>query len=166
MAAEREQQYGTDRLQLESVERKIAGIVAAVEAGTYSRVLGERLAELERQQELLRARVGERPPSIVRLHPRLAEVYAEKIQNLERSLNDPDIREEAADILRSLIDRIELHPRSEGKSVDALLYGDLAEILALCASTDDKRKLPRTAVPGSQLSVVAGIGFEPMTFRL
>jgi hypothetical protein len=59
-------------------------------------------------------------------------------------------------VFRSLIERIELHPGSEGKSVDALLYGDLAEILALCASTDDKGKLHRTAVPGSQLSVVAG----------
>ena len=117
--------------------------------------MGERLAELEHQQELLRARLSEPPPSTVRLHPRLAEVYAERIQDLERSLSQPDIREEAADVLRSLIDRIEMHPRSEGKSVDAVLYGDLAEILALCA-TDHKEKLPRTAVPGSQLSVVAG----------
>ncbi len=156
LAAEREQQYKADRLQLESVERKIAGIVAAVEAGNYSRALGERLAELERQQELLRARLKEPPASVVRLHPRLAEVYAEKIEDLERSLNEPDIKEEAADVLRSLIDRIELQPSSEGKGVGAVLYGDLAEILALCAPTDRKAELPRTAVPGSQLSVVAG----------
>ena len=156
MAAEREQHYRTGRLQLESVERKIAGIVARREAGSYSRALGDRLAELEGQQELLRAALKEPPASIVRLHPRLADMYAEKIQDLERSLNDPEIREEAAEVFRSLIERIELHPGSEGKSVDALLYGDLAEILALCASTDDKGKLHRTAVPGSQLSVVAG----------
>jgi hypothetical protein len=81
---------------------------------------------------------------------------AEKVQQLERSLNDPAIREEAADVLRSMIDRIELNPRSDRKGVDAVLYGDLAVILALCAATDRKGKLPRTAVPGSQLSVVAG----------
>jgi hypothetical protein len=38
-----------------------------------------------------------------------------------------------------------------------VLYGDLAEILALCALADHKGKLPGAAVPGSQLSVVAGI---------
>jgi site-specific DNA recombinase len=60
-AAEREQQFKVDRLQLESVERKIAGIVAAVEEGNYSRALGDRLAELERRQELFRARLKEAP---------------------------------------------------------------------------------------------------------
>lgn len=146
--------YRADRLQLESVERKIAGIVAAVEAGSYSRALNDRLAELERQHEVIQARLTQRSPSTVRLHPRLAEVYADKIRDLERSLNDPEIKEEAVDVLRSLIDRIEMHPGSEGKSVDAVLYGDMAEIFALCA--EHKGKLTRTAVPGSQLSVVAG----------
>ena len=118
-AAEREQQFRADGLHLAAIERKIAGIVAAVEEGNYSRALGDRLAELERQQELLRARLREGPPSIVRLHPRLAEIYAEKVQQLETSLNDSAIREEAAEVLRSLIDRIELHPRGDGKGVDA-----------------------------------------------
>lgn len=154
MAAEREMHYRADRLQLESVERKIAGIVAAVEAGSYSRALNDRLAELERQHEVIQARLTQRSPSTVRLHPRLAEVYADKIRDLERSLNDPEIKEEAVDVLRSLIDRIEMHPGSEGKSVDAVLYGDMAEIFALCAA--HKGNLARTAVPGSQLSVVAG----------
>ena len=112
------------------------------------------LAELERQQELLRARLREGPPTIVRLHPRLAEIYAERVQQLEMSLNNSAIREEAAEVLRSLIDRIELRPRGDGKGVDAELHGDLAEILAFCDGSDGKS--PKTAVSGSQLSVVAG----------
>jgi len=102
--------------------------VAAVEEGNYSRALGDRLAELECQQELFRTRLKEAPPSIVRLHPGLAEVYAEKVQQLETSLNDPAIRDESADVFRSLIDHIELHPRNGGESVDAITHGDLAEI--------------------------------------
>ncbi len=66
------------------------------------------------------------------------------------------------------------------------LEGDLAMILALAPggvtssaregsrsrSADGRKeaaqneKLPRTCVLGSQLSVVAGTGFEPVTFRL
>ena len=58
-----------------------------------------------------------------------ADLYAEKVQRLEEALNDPHIREEAAEVLRSLIDRVELGPSVTDKGVDALLYGDLIEIL-------------------------------------
>jgi site-specific DNA recombinase len=105
---------------------------------------------------MLEARLSEVPPSTVRLHPRLAEVYAEKVQQLEQALNDPNIRAEAADVLRSLIDRIELRPRGEGQGIAATLHGDLAQILGLCDDSNRKQKLPKTGASGSQLSVVAG----------
>ena len=57
--------------------------------------LAWRAAESERQEEVLRDRLRDHPPSIVRLHPRLAEIYAEKVQQLETSLNHPAVREEA-----------------------------------------------------------------------
>jgi site-specific DNA recombinase len=142
--------------QLDSIKRKIAGIVTAIEEGDYSRALGDRLGVLEKQQEFLEARLSEAQPSIVRLHPRLAEVYAEKIQQLEQALNDPAIKAEAADALRLLIDRIELSPEGEGQRVAATLHGDLAQILALGADSGRKQKLPKAAASGSQLSVVAG----------
>jgi len=153
---EREVQARADRQQLDSIKRKIAGIVTAIEEGDYSRALGDRLADLEKQQDLLQVRLSEAPPSTVRLHPRLAEVYAEKIQQLEKALNDPAIRAEASDVLRSLIDRIELRPAGEGHGIAAMLYGDLAEILAVCADPGGKKNLPKAAASGSRLSVVAG----------
>jgi site-specific DNA recombinase len=117
-----------------------------------------RAFELERQQEVLRG-LRDAPPCTIRLHPRLAEIYAEKVQQLETSLNASAIREEAAEVLRSLIDRIELSPRGDGKGVYAVLHGDLAEILAFCHESDGAKKLPKTGVSASQLSVVAGTGF-------
>ena len=146
--------------QCASIRRKIAGIVGAIEEGGYSRALGDRLADLEKQQELLEARLSEAPPLTVRLHPRLAEVYAEKVQQLEQSLNDPAIRAETADVLRSLIDRIELRPKGEGQGIAATLHGDLAQILALCADAGRKQKLPKAEASGSQLSVVAGARYQ------
>ncbi len=61
---------------------------------------------------------------------------------------------------------------SDGLRIE--LEGDLAMILALAspgggpdaAGRARNEKLPRTCVLGSQLSVVAGTGFEPVTFRL
>jgi hypothetical protein len=43
----------------------------------------------------------------VRLHPRLADVYAQKVLRLAEALNDDAIREEANELLRSLVARIE-----------------------------------------------------------
>ena len=42
------------------------------------------------------------------------------------------------------------------------IAGDLAGILAL----GDKRKRPARGAGGSQVTLVAGTGFEPVTFRL
>ena len=44
-------------------------------------------------------------------------------------------------MFRSLIDRVELRPRDKGQGLEALLYGDLVEILGFC-DKDEKRKLP------------------------
>jgi site-specific DNA recombinase len=152
--AERERQSAADRQQLDSITRKIARIVTAVEEGDNSRALRDRLADLEKQQELVEAQLSERRPSTVRLHPRLAEVYAEKIQHLDIALNDPAIRSEAAEVLRSLIDRIELRPGNEGMA--ATLHGDLAHILSLCHDAGHKQKPPKAGALGGSLSVVAG----------
>lgn len=164
-AAERGLQSTAHRQRLAAVERKIAGIITAVEQGSYSRALGDRLAALEREQDSLKALLADVPVEIVRIHPRLADIYADKVMQLEIALNDPSVRDEAGHLLRSLIDRITLTPR-EGGGVDAELHGDLARILAFCEASERKSKPPKAVAPGGLLSVVAGIGFEPMTFRL
>ena len=60
-AAEFEQRIKSDALVAQSLERKIASIVVAIEEGKYSRALGDRLAELQRQRDLVQARKVENP---------------------------------------------------------------------------------------------------------
>ena len=85
---------------------------------------------------------------------------------LEVALNDDSIKAEAGEILRSLIDRVVLTPAAGAPDgIDAQLHGDLAAILALSNDNGRKQKLPAKGLTGSQLSVVAGVGFEPTTFR-
>jgi len=149
-AAERERKIKSDALELQSLEKKIASIVAAIEEGKYSRALSDRLSELERQRDLILARKVESPTATIRVHPRLADAYAEKVQQLEAALNEPSIREEAAEVFRSLVDRVELRPRDKDRGLEALLYGDLIEILGFCGKDAQGRSST------SQLSVVAG----------
>ena len=79
---------------------------------------------------------------------------------------DPAIQAEAAAIIRGQIEKITLTPNAEG-GLEVLLHGDLARILQVCEAGGGRQdKRPGTDVPGRELSVVAGAGFEPATFRL
>ena len=138
-------------------ERKINGILRAIEDGMYSEVLKGRMAALEaRRAEIGQALAAAESMPPVRLHPNLTAIYRDKVARLEDALNDDEIRAEAAEILRALIDRIELRPRKDDRGLDALLYGDLATILSFCEGGSDNDELPGGGSPGSQLSVVAG----------
>ena len=60
-----------------------------------------------------------------------------------------------------LINEVRLIP--ENGRLEIELYGDLAGILAL--GTDGKKPVPEGR-DGLQVTLVAGVGFEPTTFRL
>jgi site-specific DNA recombinase len=167
LQANQQRDLGARRGRLDAVGRKIAGIVSAIEAGNYNRSLTDRLSALEEEQKQLEEEIGHSPSNhTIRMHPGLASIYSDKVAKLETSLNDSEIRTEAVEILRSLIDRVELHPRQKAKGLDAHLHGDLAQILNFCENETTKKRLPSSKEQGSLLSVVAGVGFEPTTFRL
>jgi site-specific DNA recombinase len=121
----------------------------------------DRLAALEQEkaQAEMRLRTS-KPAPVLRLHTKLPELYRSKVERLAEALNAPDTVTEAAEIMRGLIDRIVLTP--EGDVLRAELHGDLA-VLARFAQAKEGRAEGDSAL---RLSVVAGVGFEPTTFRL
>ncbi len=163
------QQLGWQR-ELTEVARKMEGIMQSIELGAWTSKVGERLKALEAReievQALQRAAVSEAPRP--QLSGRGTGIYKAHVAQLEVALNNPLVRAEAAEALRMLIEKIVLVPdKAAADGLQATLHGELATIL-LAASEPalHKQKLPRTSVLGSKMSVVAGIGFEPMTFRL
>jgi DNA invertase Pin-like site-specific DNA recombinase len=148
------------------VKGKIARIVHAIEDGMYTPSMKEAMHALEARKAELEALLADRPDApALRLHPKLAELYAGKVARLEEALDDPVDGRQAAEIIRGMIDRIVLTPGDDGLAAE--LYGDIASILSICGEiSSGQKKLPGTDIPGSQLSVVAGVGFEPTTFRL
>ena len=63
-------------------------------------------------------------------------------------MSDPEIKAEAAEIVRSQIERITLTPGEDG-GLQVELYGDLARILQLCESGSDKdRRAPERMFRG------------------
>ena len=79
----------------------------------------------------------------------------------------PHTEPQAAETFWSLVNQVDLVP--EGGRLAIVLRGDLAAILRFVAGEKNPDFLSEAGVLDdllSQGSVVAGIGFEPMTFRL
>ena len=103
---EAELAYEVARRERTDIERKITAMLNAIENGVFTASTRDRLLELERRKAELD---GIKPPfQITRFHPNVAEVYRQKVARLEEALNDPALREEAAEVLRGLVEEIRL----------------------------------------------------------
>jgi site-specific DNA recombinase len=162
---ERRSSGAADRKALADIDKKLKEIVTAIEDGGYSRPLMARLRDLEAKQDELTERLSRAPVDIPDIHPNVAGIYRRKVERLAEALQHPQERAEAADAIRGLIERITLTPGPKRGQIDATLHGDLGTILEWAAHASQKNK---TDIPssGMSVSVVAGAGFEPTTFRL
>ncbi len=94
------------------------------------------------------------------IHPNLAQLYSDKVSQLEKELDDPAVGADAKSILRSMIQTIIISPGPERGQVELELHGEFAALLALCQGG------PKAQANRNLSLVVAGAGFEPTTFRL
>ena len=87
-----------------------------------------------------------------------------KVERLAEALADPRDRDEAAEAIRGLIERIVLTPGEKRGELHAALHGDLGTILEW-AGNGAKKGATDTPKTGMSVSVVAGAGPELATFR-
>jgi site-specific DNA recombinase len=130
---------------LAGVQRKIDGILRAIEDGLYQPSMKTRLEELEAEKAALISSRDTSPtlPN-VSVHPNLASVYRKKAEELEGLLEDAEHKDEAMELIRSLIEKIEVPPCVE-RGLDAVLHGDLARIVVLCSTgTEEAKPLSRS----------------------
>ena len=163
---------------LRDTDKKLGAILAAIEQGVVTATTKDRLPELESEKAQLEGQIAQPGPApYPSLHPNLAGLYRRKIDRLEEALNDPDIQQQAGEIIRSLVDHIEVNPnRPEDGSngcganwapasdadpinADITLYGELSSVFAIAEETRGIENI-------GGFSRVAGVGFEPTTFRL
>lgn len=165
LVAEHNAGLNADRDELERVNREVARLVKAIIDGVPAAQVKDKMLELEERQKTLEKRVRDAKEMPVSLHPNLAGHYREQIGRLREALQCPDKREQAAAALRPLIDRIELTPVGrDGQEIPSIsLHGHLAGILALAMQTEKRRE---TGLSEESIKLVAGRGFEPLTFRL
>ena len=94
-------------------------------------------------------------PEPVRFHPNVSYIYVSKVNCLREALNEDGAREDAAEILRGLIDEIRLHPIDGQLQIE--LIGDLATLLVFAGENEKGNKKPGSrGKPGRTKRLVAG----------
>ena len=169
MRAIADQDRSAGRRELAEVSRRLEGLIEAIADGLRTPGLKAKLEELERRKAVLEAEIAAAPAPEPRLHPNLAELYRRRVEDLQAALSDPQIRTEAADTLRSLIEAINVHPTEKGQEIE--LVGDIANMVRVASEgAGNKKAAPEGAAVretfARSVKVVAGAGFEPTTFRL
>ena len=149
LAATRDAERQGAKRQLAKVEREIGEMIDAIKSGIRSPTMAAELDTLEERKSALQKDMDGPPAPPVRLHPNLAEVYRQKVENLREALNDEGSRAETVAILRGLIDEVRLNPKDGELAI--YLVGNLAAILELCAKKD-----PGALAAGVQITLVAG----------
>ena len=149
--------------ELAQVTRQIDRIVDAISEGMFHESMKAKMDSLETRKRYLEADLANvDPPAPVMLHPNLSDVYRGKVASLTEALSEPETKAEATTLIRSLLESIRLVPNADG-SLDIELVGELAGLLSLGASQNEQSH-PKVA--SCSTLMVAGVGFEPTTFRL
>ena len=142
------------------MDREIRKLIQAIKDGVSALSIKDELLSLEARKAELQSRLSA-PEMPELLHPRMADVYREKVRGLCHALESEESRTSALDAIRALIETILLEP--DGDQLKITLKGDLAGMLS--AARDSKRS-PDTGDLLVQIKLVAGAGFEPATFGL
>ena len=156
----------TFRARLKQVETELVNLYQNLLTGPASPALRTMIADREAERTKIEARLASRADptqaAVILPHPALLGQFSRKVRALRTSLDDDAIRTEAASVLSTLIESVTIYPAGE--------YGPEAEVVAkvadLVAYAANENTRPGRPFGGRSVTVVAGAGFEPATFRL
>ena len=164
---DRNRQRQTYRKELTKVQRPIDRCLDFIINGDGAMdTVRQKFSDLEYSTaNLLRSIEQDTPPTKVEPHPNVGQLYQRRVEQLNLLLKDESSQLEAITIIRSLIDRIEITPGEKRGDPQIQLIGGLAAILDLAVCGQEKTAIHKDGGVGRAL-MVAGVGFEPTTFRL
>ena len=152
--------------ELAKIKRRLRQIVDAIAEGVPARTLKDELLALEAREDVLKAKLEAVPEQKVLLNPGMAEVYRARVADLQAALERPETDRDAAEAIRSLVDKVLLVPVDGKLAID--LYGEIGALLKLAVGKKGRDVLgPVTEqlvmVAGARLSFCSpglGSGFE------
>ncbi|QYE36783.1 zinc ribbon domain-containing protein [Polymorphobacter sp. PAMC 29334] len=157
---------------LVAVQAAISKIVRQIESdGDVPRSLTKRLLELESEEEIIELQLADPAPEpFIRPPANYASMYRSAVENLGGKLSANDALA-ARTQLRKLITKVVVGGGDArgGKKRPMQLHGDIYDVLEFASVTAggaDKQKARRLRDGLVVTGMVAGTGFEPVTFRL
>ena len=135
--------------------RRLDGLIEAIADGLRTPGLKAKLEDLERRKAELEQDLVKPYTSAPRLHPNLAELYRQKVVALQETLRGPKLRDEALDLLRSLIDQVAMRPIEKGFEIE--LVGDIAHMVEFANDkAQSKKQAALNEAARCSVKVVAG----------
>ena len=186
LAAHHDDDRAAKEKELARVIREQDTLVNALLSGVPPERIKAKMQQLETRQKQLERELATAPApaAMLRIHPRMADTWQERIQALIAGLTEPDREGEAREAIRGLIEKIVATPMpTKGKrsTLDLVLHGDLAGILALSLNADQLTGQQKTSLlrevnesvgfmvagagshhdlPSAQVKMVAGTRFS------
>jgi DNA invertase Pin-like site-specific DNA recombinase len=137
LAVERARMRDSTERELIEVRRQIGNVRRSLRDG-YSRALTQDLADLERREQALEARLPSTEPDIVALHPQAATSYAKIVEDLGKTLSGPEpARARAMGLLRSLITSVRVIPTAPRTPVGLKITGNILGLITAGSGRQD-----------------------------
>ena len=124
---------------LEKLVTRLDGLYDAIADGLRTPGLKTRIVEMEAEVLTMKSELDAAPSPAPILHPNLAELYRRQVENLHDALNAPNSRTEAAEILRGIIERINVTPLGRS-SFEIDLTGDIVNMIEFAESGAQTKK--------------------------
>ena len=148
------------RNELAAIEREIRKLVQAIKDGVSALSIKDELLSLEARKAELQSRLNA-PEMPELLHPRMADVYREKVGSLCSALENEESRTSALGAIRALIETIAARTRRRSDENHAAgRPGGNAE------RGQRQQEVARNRRPPTPNKAGCGGGFEPPTFGL
>ena len=159
LRAEESVQRTSTRDEVARIDRRLKRLVDVVlETDGPPAAMLDEMRVLEARKTELEGLIESQDEPEPLVHPNLAEVYRRKVAALNEALDDETTRDEAMDLIRSLVEKISLTPEEGQLRID--LMGELAGILALCDAGKKKPGAASGAGPMEQIKTVAGARYQ------
>jgi site-specific DNA recombinase len=163
LVSTRDEREQSIRTRLAELDIEIDNLSRNLLAGVVSKMLASMLAEREVERDALQGQLSADVSEEVKIlpHPVLLRRFEQKIAGIREALNDSAVRSEAAETIRSLITRVTIDV--EAGEVVADIEASASSLIDFAQNAENPL---RRGVGGCSVAVVAGTGFEPVTFRL
>jgi hypothetical protein len=144
------------------LEKERAGLLAAIKRGFAEDELLKELEQVGKDLERAKVKREAAKPVDVPLPHNLPEQYRAYVDDLVATMNDEGIVSRASDLLHDMIDQVIVRYDGTANAFDVEIDGNIVKMLMAINPAGGGAY----ARMGSSIILVAGTGFEPVTFRL